>query len=246
MVTRTLIILLALAVSASAQCICPPMLVNRNGLVGRWIVPGKQTGNAALPTTILDDSGNGNHGTTSNAPNYGIIYSRPAMNFNGSSQYVGVKAAPILNNLPQSSISAWVYPTSFAQQNTKSRTVYAEDTSFGTDFGMLINSSGYPFFYIYTGVDNSCTSSTTISLNTWSHIVTTFDTTVGMKIYVNGTLTGTNSNKTVNSGLNLTELGRQFFNGSTGGSFAGSIDDVRVYSRALPAAEIRAIYRGEQ
>ena len=88
MVTRILIILLALAVSASAQRICPPNQVNRNGLVGRWLVPGKQTGNVAFPTLCLDDSGNGNHGSTVSSPNYGIIFSLPAMTFNGSSQYV--------------------------------------------------------------------------------------------------------------------------------------------------------------
>jgi hypothetical protein len=55
MVTRSLCLLVLLALSASAQTprIPPPESVNRNGLVRRWFVAGMQAGDGSLPASFL-------------------------------------------------------------------------------------------------------------------------------------------------------------------------------------------------
>ena len=249
MVTRILIILFALTLSASAQRICPPNQVNRNGLVGRWLVPGKQTGNVATPTLCLDDSGKGNHGTVVSNANYGIIFSRPAMTFNGSSQYVvNTNVSSALNVGNNITISAWARPTAVGQSG-------------GSDVAGLAISASAPFgpagiewnsasqFSFFTGATDNTTDSLTSgakALNTWHHVAVTYDGTT-KRIYVNGTL---ENSLTYAKSLKYTnplylDIG-SFVLYLVGNYFTGSIDDVRIYNRALSAAEIRAIYQGEQ
>jgi len=74
--------------------------------------------------------------------------------------------------------------------------------------------------------------------NTWHHIVLTFGSGI-KKVYLNGVLEGTNnigSDIDSNSGVHF-NIGR-----GTWGYFPGIIDEVKIYSRALSAAEIEAMY----
>ena len=82
-------------------------------------------------------------------------------------------------------------------------------------------------------------SSIAVSLNTWQYIAVTYNQ-QNAKFYVNGTLQQTvpytHSAANVSSTINI---------GSVGWSpQSGSIDDVRIYSRALSPAQISAMYAG--
>ena len=69
-----------------------------------------------------------------------------------------------------------------------------------------------------------------------------------MKYYVNGVLTAANGGSDFgtyvamqNTSTPLEIAGRNGF-----GKLAGSLDDVRIYSRVLSASEVTAIYNGTQ
>jgi hypothetical protein len=79
--------------------------------------------------------------------------------------------------------------------------------------------------------------SANLALNTWTHLALTYDGAT-MRIYVNGLLVNSRSA----SGAVLTSSGalRIGGNGVWGEYFAGTIDEVRVYNRALTQAEIQS------
>jgi hypothetical protein len=80
------------------------------------------------------------------------------------------------------------------------------------------------------------------SLNTWYHVAFVVNPAGGtMSSYVNGSYDASvsipNGSITANSNpVNFAKGGSNFF--------AGLIDDVRIYNRALSAAEIAALYAG--
>ena len=98
----------------------------------------------------------------------------------------------------------------------------------------LTNSSGGQMFRY---------GATTLQPNTWYHIAGVYDAaTQSLHVYLNGelddgalqgTVTATQQNSTT---TNVT-IGRRA--GATGFEFAGRIDDVRIYGRALTVAEIQ-------
>ena len=78
-------------------------------------------------------------------------------------------------------------------------------------------------------------------MNTWTQVAVTFSGSLGTR-YENGTLiTATRSAAPVASGVNFT-LASTHQGGW--GKFFGSIDDVRIYNRALSVAQIAAMYAG--
>ena len=84
---------------------------------------------------------------------------------------------------------------------------------------------------------------TPLAVNTWYHIAGVYDSQARtLNVYLNGEkdngcLLGTVTNRQRISGMN-TYVGRRA--SESGFEFAGSIDDVRVYSRALSKSEIQA------
>jgi hypothetical protein len=85
----------------------------------------------------------------------------------------------------------------------------------------------------------------TVNLNEWHHITSTYDgsnTPGGMHIYIDGSdqaLTVLRNNLT-HSVLNNKPL--HIGVDDIPGSFAGMIDDVRVYNRVLSASEVQQLY----
>ena len=74
-------------------------------------------------------------------------------------------------------------------------------------------------------------------LNTWTHLATTYDGTT-LRLFVNGTQVGSRAV----SGALLTSSGVLRIGGNSqwGEYFAGRIDEVRIYNRALTQSEIAA------
>jgi hypothetical protein len=252
--TRTLTLLILLTLSASAQTprIPPPEAVNRNGLVGRWLVPGYQTGNGLTPTKVNDASGNGNHGTTAAAPNYGRIYSRDAMLFNGSSQYV--QMGNKLNNLQVFTLTAWVFD---AAPNDTGRVIQSVSYNGRYSWRCRVN-GGYAYMEtsedgLYGGYDAfhyvPYPVFVTHKTNTWNHFAFTY-TQGSKKLNVNGKLvaTGTTTPTSLyyNSGLTFALAVNNYPGPPLENYFSGNLSDVRVYNRVVSASEIALIHRGLQ
>jgi len=95
---------------------------------------------------------------------------------------------------------------------------------------------GRPLGQIDVGGERNAIGSAALPLNAWSHLAVTFDGAV-VRLYVNGVQSG--SFPFVGSMAASTGPLRLGGNGIWGEWFAGLIDEVRVYNRALAAGEIQ-------
>jgi len=82
------------------------------------------------------------------------------------------------------------------------------------------------------------TTASSIKLNQWQHICAVRDASGNGIVYINAV-----SNNSGNTGTPTAGSTTYFGNRSSGDrAFNGSIDDLRIYNRALSASEIRQLY----
>ncbi|PKQ22127.1 MAG: cell surface protein, partial [Actinobacteria bacterium HGW-Actinobacteria-5] len=92
---------------------------------------------------------------------------------------------------------------------------------------------------VYTGVQNVIDSAKSYNDGAWHYLVAQQDTTVGMQLWVDGVLVGTNPQTAAQNYTGYWRLGGDnTWGGNTSNYFAGSLDEVAVYSRTLPQSEI--------
>jgi hypothetical protein len=158
-----------------------------------------------------------------------------AYSFNGTSNYISIPDFDLSTYITE---SAWVYPTA-SSQTTK----ILGKHSGGSDVqGTLGTNTGYAWFEINTGgVYRSVMAPSPLAVNSWSLITATYDGT-NAKLYVNGALVTTIAATGAIANNNLSWGIASIQGGGFSAGFAGSVDDVRIYNRALAASEVSAIY----
>jgi hypothetical protein len=131
-------------------------------------------------------------------------------------------------------ISLWFQTPSLT---TNSAIIYTNLNPAYVYGGISIYFAGANLYCAYSSVVNNG-SATAISVNTWYHILITYNT-GSTTLYVNGTQRGSTISGT-NSKNGLTIGG----GADSGGSypFSGLVDDLRVYNRVLTSGEISSIY----
>lgn len=133
------------------------------------------------------------------------------------------------------SISMWVKPEIVNSDNV----LFSYGTNSGNAaYGGSFNATNmYQFSY-----SSNLAFQTSTSIGVWKHVVMTFETGGAAKIYVNGALVASGNYPAWNTGASTAfYLGSLF--GSTS-SFNGLIDDLRIYNRAINAAEALELYDG--
>jgi hypothetical protein len=191
--------------------------------------------NETTGTSAADVSGKGNVGTTRNvtwttAGKYG-----GAATFNGTTSWVTVNDANTLDLTTAMTLEAWVYPTALG---TGWRTVIFKETPGGIVYSLYANDSTQrALTQLNIGGEQNAWSLTQLPLNAWSHIAGTWDGTT-LKFWINGTLAG--SRAVTGTLANSTGVLRLGGNAIWNEWFAGRIDEVRVYNRALTQAELQA------
>lgn len=194
-----------------------------NGLVAAWSF------NEGAGTTIADGSGRGNGGTVvgptwTAAGKYG-----GALSFDGVDDYATVPDSAGLDLGSSMTLEAWVRPTA----SSGWRTVLLKEAGSSLAYSMYSASgTNRPSAWI----DGSSSIGTTaVPLNAWTHVAATYDG-ARLKIYTNGALR-TDKAVTVSVPVSTDPL-KIGGNAVWGEFFAGQIDEMRVYSRVLSAAEI--------
>ena len=218
----------------------PPNL--QNGLVGWWTMDG-----ANMVSNVADSSGQGNNGNlmggaTTTVP--GEV--GQALKFNGTSQYVdlGTQAAP-----PSMSFSVWIKPNAYPVGSAFSEPLRKESSyeiSLSGTGNSLANSA-------VVGVKDTSDNRyeidvpfSYIPLNTWTLITLTAVSNSYVKVYVNGVQYGSDVSFPTSIG---NTSGNHIFLGTYGTTapslgrwFSGSVDDFRIYNRALSAQEVQQLY----
>jgi subtilisin-like proprotein convertase family protein len=218
------------------NCNPPP-----SGLVGWW------SGDGNANTLVGTNNGTLQGGATAN----GVGMVGQAFSFNGTSAYVQVPDSAVLRPT-NFTIEAWVQFSSLNgtgnaqagqqyivfKQNTRSS--YFEGYYLGKErrgnndvFAFAVTSSSAAQAGVY--------STTPISTGTWYHVVAARGSNF-LQLFINGQSVGqTNVSFAQNYGT------QPLFFGSSGQSywdrkFAGLLDEVSLYNRALSASEVAALY----
>lgn len=188
-------------------------------------------------TATSDASGLGNHGTLANTSWTPSGKFGSALMFNGTSSWVTVADTNSLDLTVGMTLSAWVRPTSVTSDY---RTIMLKERAPGLGYALYATdgASRPPAGYLNTGAsDVAVVAASNLALNTWTHVAVTYDG-AAMRIYVNGALVRT----TNTTGAIRTSTGAFRIGGNSvwGEYFAGTIDEVRVYNRALSASDIQS------
>jgi hypothetical protein len=189
-------------------------------------------------TTAVDASGSGNTGTVSGAIYVAGGKNGGALSFDGINDRVDIADAASLDLTTGMTLEAWVNPSAA----TGYRTVLMKDVPGELSYSLYSSGSGStdgkPNAWVRINTTSSGTSGTTaLPLNTWNFLAATYDG-GNLTLYVNGAQVATKAvTGTLRTSDNPLHVGG---NPIWGEYFAGLIDDVRVYNRALSVAEMQA------
>ena len=224
----------------------------KSGLIGWWTFDG-----ADLKTNVADSSGNANNGrlvsfgATSTAVAAGRL--GQSLKFDGVNDYVHVGDVAAIDTATALSECAWTKASSVTTDHyisAKSNTTADGFLFFRDDIGSVSGRTDTYTIYIAESSGASAVriegASNSSKLNAWTHVCFTYleDATNGLRLYVNGIEDANSPVSTagiigLNSGGNFLTLG----SGSTGATnFNGSLDDIRIYNRALSITEIKKLY----
>lgn len=225
-----------------------------SSLVGWWNMDNNQISGTAL----TDVSGNGNTGTLQNTPITGVAGKiGQSMIFNGTDSaagtYVSIPSVASLQSFTALTICAWVNVTAY--DATDGGTIIGKFTNATvggalTDpyalWELFVNTTGDVSFGVSNGVAGNrslVTSAIVIGTGKWHHTCGDWDGTT-MRIYIDGKVDANTLARSTAVGSNTVVvriggiMAASFFD-----DFNGSLDDVRVYNRALSVAEIAQLYQ---
>ena len=218
--------------------------VKNFGHIEPWSISENLVAHYTFDGNANDTSGNGNdgviHGVTSTTDRYGNADG--AYHFDGTSAYIEVPDSDSLREVGQTvTISAWVKPE--AWDNNWVSVLCKGYNDACRQYGLQINKSGKWGLNYYNGTKANELQAKAIELNTWNHVSVVYTPTV-ITAYRNGEYIGAMAPLG-----NMVENAEPLyigFDAPLGDEYlTGDMDEVRVYNRALSAAEVRALSNGD-
>ncbi|HEY8992494.1 MAG TPA: LamG domain-containing protein [Candidatus Microsaccharimonas sp.] len=198
-----------------------------NGLVAWWKLNGDTNNSVGSPNGI-----NANATSTSGQGNVADT----AYSLNGTNSSINT-ASTFGLGATNASISMWIYnPTA----SNHGLFIHVGTSGFGIGMGSTSTDAiGTKLVMIFNGI-RWIPTSTNVGTG-WHHIVMVIDSGGVPTAYLDGASAGTypGSNSSTPSG-SITTIGT--VSGSSANYFTGSVDDVRLYNRALTQADILSLY----
>jgi hypothetical protein len=204
------------------------------GLVGFWKL------NEGSASTAADSSGNNPHGTIAGDPAWVAGPTGYALKFDGDGDYVDLGNDPSLNITNQITVAAWINVDTFDCEwqaiITKGDGSWRLQRN-GTQGSIEFACTGA---FVPNALVGSLFGTANVNDGRWHHITGTYDGST-ICLYVDGELDVSSeadglievNDYNLFIGANAEKSNR---------NFKGSIDDVRVYSYALSAEEVQAIF----
>jgi hypothetical protein len=217
---------------------CPVAFDGSNlssGLVSWW----RAEGNAN------DSAGHNNNGFLENVTFVAGPLGGQAFNFDGTTSDVVVQTSTTLDLGTGFGISLWVKVAAWPSAGT----VVVDKWVYGQEDKLVsLHPDGHIGFLLYPTASDQVVSSTALTLSTWHHVAATYDGAT-VKIYIDGTVDAAaaaagdvgDSTGSLTFAHNAVRGAQEPVNN---GFFAGALDEVRWYNRALSAAEITALHDG--
>jgi PKD repeat protein len=159
-----------------------------------------------------------------------------ALSFDGVDDYVEVADNETLKGMEQLTLEAWINPESFPQY-AGIIGKWCWPSTMHYILGYF--SGGKLWFFVGNDTSADSISITQPPLGAWTHVVAVFNGSVDLRIYYNGTLEGCKTTTISRIGTGSVPL---YIGKYANYEFNGTIDEVRIYSRALTDEEIMAHY----
>ncbi|MBI1918641.1 MAG: hypothetical protein HYS12_28440, partial [Planctomycetes bacterium] len=222
----------AVTVIEDTECVSAP-----TGLIAWWSGEGDAT-----------DRTGGHDGILMNGVTFAPGRVGQAFQFDGVEDYIRIPNDPALNPRDGLTIEAWINTTS-----TEGPHVIASKWNDNTrDWSYIFkdhNSSDKLRIELSRDVHNDggdLSGTTSIPLGTWVHVAATYDSSTGaVRLYFNGALDASLSvgpNQFIDASITDFLIGGGVTSdGVVRENFAGLIDELAIYNRALTGAEIQAI-----
>jgi hypothetical protein len=220
----------ALAAGVSALALWPGLAVAApTGLVAAY---GFDEGSG---TAVRDSSGASNHGTVSGAAWTTAGRFGNALRFDGVNDLVSVPDADSLDLAGGMTLEVWVRPSTLG---SVWRTAILKEQPGNLVYALYATTnSARPSEELYLGGYRSLAGVSTLAANAWTHLTATYDGAT-QRLYVGGAQV---SSRAQTGALSASNGALRIGGNSVWGEwFEGSIDEVRVYNRALSAAEIQS------
>ena len=183
----------------------------------------------AAGSAIVDESG-GPDGTLNGATRTDSGRFGRALSFDGEDDMATVSGNPALDLTEAVTLEAWVRP----RAATNWRTVAFKEAAGGLSYG-LYSSSDTDVPSANIGSDTGARAPSDLDPDKWSHLAATYDNTT-LRLFVNGAeVSARPLPEALRPGDGPLTFGA---NNVWGERFRGLIDEVRVYNRALSAAEV--------
>jgi PKD repeat protein len=192
--------------------------------------------NEGAGSSVGDASGRGNIGVVSGATWAAAGRFGGALSFDGVNDWVTVADSASLDATTALTLEAWVRPST---TSGSWRTALLKERTGGLCYALYAQTGALgPSAHVAVGgAEPRARSSSLLSAGVWTHLAATYDGSM-IRLYVNGTLAVSQAA----SGAVTSSTGALRIGGNSVWSewFAGLIDEVRVYDRALTAGEIQA------
>ncbi len=197
------------------------------------------TGITPVNCSAADACGNGN----SCSFNVTVVDTAGALNFDGADDVVSVPHDAGLSAFGNAiTVEAWIKPEAVSGNQG----IIGKWNDLGPtnrrSYLMWLRDDEVQFYVSSTGADfPSALSSDQVSAGEWTHVAGTFDGST-INVYINGVLSTSTpfSGSLYNNTVDPLLIGAVDGGGSSRRHFDGSIDEVRIYNRALCADEILA------
>lgn len=185
----------------------------------------------------------GTYTGTLNGPTWATGKLSNAASFNGSTNYLSIADNAAFRVTNALTIAGWVKASAWPADPSWASIILRKGDANPNNWQLAV-SAGKVALQLDDNDANGVRGNSTLQLNTWTHVAATWDGTT-VRLYVNGVLDNT---PTARAAPITTDTRPVYLGGRTGSTdvLAGSIDDVRFYSRALTVAEIGQIMQATQ
>ncbi|MFI6927777.1 LamG-like jellyroll fold domain-containing protein [Nonomuraea spiralis] len=209
--------------------------------------PPRQKGHWALDegsgTTAADSSGNNHPATLTGATAWGAGKIQGGLKLDGTNGYAATNGAAVHTNASYT-VAAW----GFLDSTTQEATIVSQDGAVNSAFklGYSPSDGKWRLITYQSDITNAtpvrAVSSQAAVAGRWTHLAGVYDAAAGkIRLYVDGLLNAEAAFTSTWDAAGSVEIGRTKVNGSFNSYFKGTIDDVRVFDRALTVAEIQAL-----
>jgi hypothetical protein len=203
-------------------------------LIGWWTFDG----DALTSATATDMSGNGNNGTLVGSPTPVIGKVGQALKFNN--QGINLTDTGLIAT-SSFTVTAWIKASTDVSdyRTIIDKTISVNNRNYWLELD--VTTGNLSLRTSFNGTASAFTTSSALNDNRWHHVTASYDGS-HIYMYVDGTLvlnTATTGSIDSASGM-VASIGYEKFNNSRW--FSGSLDDVRIYNRALSATEVQQLY----